>query len=341
MKLHLTFLKAYLKLVVFFYYKRVAVFGLENIPKNKPVLLLGNHQNALLDPLLIAVSIKGFAHYLTRAAVFKKSFVAQLLKTFQLIPIYRIRDGYKTLKNNEAIIAKTVAILNNNETVVMFPEGSHCLERRVRPLSKGFTRIVFQLLEENPESDLQLIPVGFNYESPTDCPDKVSILFGKPIAAKHFISENKNEATLKLKEQVSSALQKLTTHIPTENYEQTLKKIEDLQVDFTKPESINACITSDFENCKPKKKPNATFKKLLQYLLKLVLLLPYAFWKLFFQPKVSEAEFNSTFRFVIAAVAVPIYLLLLGTVLCVYCGFQTALLTVLAILVFCLLVVKG
>ena len=66
---------------MFFYFKRIDVFGFENIPKDKPVLFLGNHQNALLDPLLIAIKCGRFSFFLTRAGVFKKPLVSKLLKS--------------------------------------------------------------------------------------------------------------------------------------------------------------------------------------------------------------------------------------------------------------------
>ena len=51
------------------------------MPKNEPILFLGNHQNALLDPLLLAITSGRYTHFLTRAQVFKKTLVSKILKT--------------------------------------------------------------------------------------------------------------------------------------------------------------------------------------------------------------------------------------------------------------------
>ena len=64
--------RAYLKLGLFFYFKKMHVVGTKNIPKSKPVLFLSNHQNALLDALIIATKCGRFSYFLTRASVFKK-----------------------------------------------------------------------------------------------------------------------------------------------------------------------------------------------------------------------------------------------------------------------------
>ena len=38
---------------LFFTHKKIKVYGKENIPKKGPLLFIGNHQNALLDAILI------------------------------------------------------------------------------------------------------------------------------------------------------------------------------------------------------------------------------------------------------------------------------------------------
>ena len=340
-RFRLYILKSYLRLGLFFYFKSVKVTGLNNIPENKPVLLLSNHQNALLDALLIATSIKGYAHYLARAGVFKKTFVSKLLRSFQLIPVFRIRDGYSNLTNNNEIFDKASNLLNANETVTIFPEGSHNLARRVRPLSKGFTRIIFNVLDKNPDGDLQLVPIGVNFTNAKACPDSAAIYFGKPIAAKHYLKDDKHQAIVNLKEGIHNGIAKLTTHIPKENYDDTLSRLESLNVDFLNPKAVNSCITNDFKNCKSKPKSKLNWlQQGLKYLLILNLLLPYLVWKFVAQPKIKEIEFTSTFRFAIAVTLVPIYLLLVGVTLTVVFGFKVALTYVVGVLLLALVTIK-
>jgi len=132
-KLWLHSIKLYIQLGLFFYYKNIKVYNIENVPKNKPVLLLSNHQNALLDALLIAVKCGRFTYFLSRASIFKKSFISTILNSLQMLPVYRIRDGWNTISNNTAIFESCSELLNNNEAIVIFPEGNHNLNRTVRP----------------------------------------------------------------------------------------------------------------------------------------------------------------------------------------------------------------
>jgi len=326
---------------MFFYFRRIKLYNVENIPKKKPVLILANHQNALLDALLIATQNGRFSYFLTRAAVFNKPLISKVLNSLRMLPVYRIRDGWNKIGNNTAIFEKCISLLQNNEAVVIFPEGNHNLERRVRPFSKGFTRIVFGALEAYPDMDLQLIPVGINYKDPENCPDSTALYFGKPISARTFVSNNTNEAVKKLKETMYREIASLTTNIPQTAYNKTLDRLETLQVDYLNPKLVNACIANNFEDCDQNtKSKNKGFKRLLKGLLILNILPPYLIWKIKIQPKIKELEFMSTFRFAVAMTLVPVYLLIIVFVLMLIFSLKLALIYLLSVLLLTVLAVK-
>jgi 1-acyl-sn-glycerol-3-phosphate acyltransferase len=315
---------------MFFYFKRIDIHGVQNVPKDKAVLLLGNHQNALLDALLIATKCGRFSYFLTRAAVFKKPLVSKLLKSLQMLPVYRIRDGWNNLSNNNAIFETCTNVLSSNQAVVIFPEGSHNLARRVRPLSKGFTRIVFSTLEKHPDLDVQLVPVGLNFVNATRFPDSAAMYFGNPISAKNYVFDNRNESVVALKERVKSELSELTTNIPIDNYDASLSKLDALNVNYLKPKEVNSCIKSDFKNCESIQKSNKDIN----------IFFPYLIWKFLVKPKIEEPEFISTFRFAIALTLVPVYLCIVVVLLSLLVSLTVSLIYLLVVILIILLGVK-
>lgn len=326
---------------MFFYFRKIKTYNVNNIPKNKAVLLLSNHQNALLDALLIATKCGRFSYFLTRAAVFKKTFISKFLMSLQMLPVYRVRDGWSNISNNNAIFKTCTKLLNKNEVIVIFPEGSHNLKRTVRPLSKGFTRIVFDTLEQYPEIDLQLIPVGLNFINAQKFADSTAIFFGKPIIAKDFISKNKNKDVIQLKTKVKAEISKLTTHIPSDNYEDTLEKLDALQVDYLNPLTVNNCIANNFKNCEVNNKPKLkSIRLFFKNVLILNILLPYLIWKLIVQPKIDEVEFVSTFRFAIAITLVPFYLLIMALLVAFLISIKIAIIYFILVLIISLVAVK-
>lgn len=307
-------IKFWIKSSLHLYYRKININGLENVPKDKPVLFLPNHQNALLDPLLIAVDCNRKPYFLTRSDVFKSSMLNRLFNLVRMIPIYRIRDGRDSLKNNEAVFQRCSQLLNNDQSLLMFPEANHNLQRRVRPLSKGFTRILFKTLETNPTLDIRLVPVGLNYLSGQDFPDQVSIYYGKDIAVQDLLfDEDQRTSVERIKGAVSEALQKLTAHIPEKDYDEHIKILDSAGADYLDPVHINSFLKDpkNFEKkentIKAKKMPG----KLLAILFVLLNLPIILGWKLWLKPKVWEPEFTATLRFSLSLLAFPIYYLLL------------------------------
>lgn len=334
--------RAYISAGMFFYFRRIKVFGIENIPKNKPVLLLSNHQNALLDALLIATKSNRYSYFLTRAGVFQKPFVAKLLKSLQMLPVYRVRDGWGNLSNNNAIFETCSELLNKKECVVIFPEGNHNLMRRVRPLSKGFTRIVLNTFEKHPNIDLQLLPVGLNYQDAVKFPDSTAIYFGKTIEAKNYISGDKNNDVVSLKSKIQSEISQLTTNIPKDDYEVILGKLKLMETDFLNPKAVNACIDFNFKDCKIKKAKRNMF---LEYFSKLLLILifpiPYILWKFLIKPRIKEIEFLSTFRFAAVVTLAPVWLIIIFLAFGVTLSWSFASLCLIAIIIISIVAVKA
>ncbi|WP_241492416.1 lysophospholipid acyltransferase family protein [Lacinutrix himadriensis] len=340
--LWLHFVRTYIRLGLFCYYKSLKVYHVENIPKNKPVLFLSNHQNALIDPLLIATKSGRFCYFLTRASVFNKPIVDRLLRSLQMLPVYRIRDGWSNISNNNSIFSACTDILKQNKAVTIFPEGNHHLNRTVRPLSKGFTRIVFETLEKYPELDLQIIPVGVNYIKADRFVDSTAVFFGKPIAAKNYLLKDRIQAVIALKADMHQAISKLTTHIPSENYEENLTKLIENNVDFLNPEAVNNCISSNFETCQKQTKSKASFFKTgIKYILLANFVLPFMVWKTYVKPKIKEIEFVATFRFAVYITLFPIWFFIVVFALSIFLGWQIALIYAFVISVLALLYVKA
>ena len=299
------------------YYGKIKIAGLENVPKDKPVLFLPNHQSALLDVLLIATDCNRKPWFLTRSDVFKSKILISIFNFFQMIPIYRIRDGRESLKNNQAVFDRCSELLIAKEALLMFPEANHNLKRRVRPLSKGFTRILFNTLDKAPDTDIMIVPVGINYRSAENFPDKVALYFDTPIAVKEMYQpEDEKGSVDKIKEAVSNRLKNLTTHIEDEEtYDETIQKLDAQRVDYLNPKAVNTLLQNlPAEDKRIKKTRNILggIGKTLFTLLNLPMLL---LWRTFGKPKVWEPEFMGTLRFAFSLLTYPLYYILVFAVL--------------------------
>lgn len=289
------FVKALIKSSLFFYTKKIGVSGKNNIPKKGAVLFMVNHPNGLIDPLIVAVNNPRVQHFLVRAAVFKKPLVKKFLATLNLMPIYRIRDGVQKLGKNQEIFEKCFSIFNQGKALMIFPEGSHNRKRTIRPLSKGFTRIVFGALEQNPDLKIQIVPVGITYQNSSVYPSNITLNYGTPILANSYYDpEDQVSKTRELKEIITQQLQQLSVHIPDdENYNEVLNSLNKANVDFTRVRETNEMIKTG--NIVGRKR-STNLLAFLKPLIVLNTLIPWLLWK-YVDKKNDEIEFVDTFRF--------------------------------------------
>ena len=290
------FLRILVKISLKGYFNKIVIEGKENIPKNTPILLVANHQNALIDPLLLATHTGLKPSFLTRASVFKKSFVAKLLNFIHMLPVYRVRDGFSTIQQNQTTFDQTYEVLRGNGTVIIFAEGSHSLIRNLRPLSKGFTRIAFGLKEKYPEVTPVILPVALDYSAHKRSGSIARVTIGKVIpvdmpAAKSGL----------LTKSVQVALKNLVVEIPNENYDQQLENLIAHQVDVSSREDVELFLeTGQVPN------PVNEVSGLKNKLMKIFHFPLYWLW-LLKKPGVKDPVFSSTWKFLIGFALAPIY----------------------------------
>ncbi len=321
-KIWYAFFKLYIQTGLFFYTKKIKIVGKENIPKKGAILFAVNHPNGLLDPLLVTTNTPRITHYLVRAAIFKKPVVKKFLGTLNLMPIYRIRDGVKELSKNTEVFNDCYDILNKQRALMIFPEGSHDRRRTIRPISKGFTRILFGAFNKYPNLKIHVIPVGVTYQNSSQFPCKVAIHYGSPILANELYNPKEvNKSVNAIKEAVSNQLKKISVHIPLdENYNAVLQNLNNHNIDFTNVAATNQMIQSG------KVKVHASgynYGKIFKVPFILNSIFPWIFWKIF-SKKVDETEFIDTFRFGIGICVFPVSYLLQSIIVSHFYGITIA-----------------
>ncbi len=219
-------LQRYAKLCCRFYYRKIVINDLKSIPANQPVILAPNHQNALMDALAMVCGSEYQVVFLARADIFKGRFLIRVLTFMNIMPIYRIRDGYENVKRNDEVFVKTNQVMRNRYNPLgIFPEGNHGDRRRLRGLVKGLFRIAFMAQEEYGEKQgIVIIPLGINYGHYQNFRSTLLINYGKPIEVAEYFSvyaENPVLAISHLKERYAAEVSKLMIDIQTEEYYQT------------------------------------------------------------------------------------------------------------------------
>ncbi len=172
----------YVKFFFFHYYGKVEVRGRKNIPRKAPVIFAPNHQNALMDALIVLFSAPGDMVFLARADIFRKPVMAYLMNSLKILPVFRQRDGASELGKNEDIFDISVDVLKNKHYLCVMPEGNHGHLRKLRTLVKGIFRIAFKAQEESGrEPFVKIVPVGIDLGDYVKQNSTLFINYGEPI----------------------------------------------------------------------------------------------------------------------------------------------------------------
>jgi len=202
------------------FYRKVIVLGRENINPDHPVIFAPNHQNALMDALAVLFTNNGQNVFLARADIFKRKSIAAILYFLKILPVYRIRDGFSSVKGNDEIFIKTIDVLKNKNGLVILPEGDHAGFRRLRQLKKGICRVAFQSDEATGFSlKIKIIPVGLEFSNYSRFRQVLTVAYGKPIEVSDYYESykvNPERALNELRSRLSDEMKGNMIHIESE-----------------------------------------------------------------------------------------------------------------------------
>ncbi|HOX78844.1 MAG TPA: 1-acyl-sn-glycerol-3-phosphate acyltransferase [Bacteroidales bacterium] len=205
------------------YYRKFSVVNRERIPHNGPVIFAANHQNALMDALAVIFSTRRQVVFLARADIFRKKYMARILYFLKILPVYRIRDGFHAVDQNNEVFPEIIGVLKRNRPAGLFPEGNHLGEKRLRPLKKGAARLALQAEEANDFTlGVTIVPVGLDYSNYYNAGSDLLVVFGNPIPALAYREEylrNPAQAVSHMTTDLATELRKVMLDIRSEeNY---------------------------------------------------------------------------------------------------------------------------
>lgn len=204
------------------YYSKIQVVGYENVPpEGYPILVIANHQNAVMDPLGMLYFYKDRRQpvFIARGDVFKVSnVVARVLRFMKILPTFRSRDGGREdIKSNLETFDLAARILNEGGTLTMFPEAGHQQGRYFSTFKKGFPRIAFAAAEMSGfQLDFKILPIFIYYTDPFNFRAQQLMVVGEPFHISEFYDlykEEPNKAYLAMNEKARETVRSMGVDI--------------------------------------------------------------------------------------------------------------------------------
>lgn len=184
-----------------------------------PVVVVANHPNALLDPLVLFRTAGRATRPLAKAPLFEQAFVGTFLKGLGGLPVYRHRDFPGETHRNEATFDAAVDALRRGEAIQIYPEGQSHSGPSLTPLKTGAARIAF-LAEERADwrLGLRIVPVGLTYERKHLFRGRAVATVGEPVTLASYRSlhdDDPQEAVRALTAELTDRLTAVTLNTET------------------------------------------------------------------------------------------------------------------------------
>jgi 1-acyl-sn-glycerol-3-phosphate acyltransferase len=184
-----------------------------------PALIVANHPNALMDPLIVMRAAERPVRPLAKAPLFSHPLIGPVLKGLGGLPVYRKRDNPALTHLNDGTFDAAIAALRAGTAVQIFPEGTSHSEPSLAPLRTGAARIA---LEAEARSGwtfgLRVVPVGLTYARKTLFRSRALAAVGEPFQVMEYrelYAQDPVEAVRSLTERIAHALESVTLNLST------------------------------------------------------------------------------------------------------------------------------
>lgn len=158
-------------------FRRIEVADLHRLPTDRPVLLVANHFNGFIDPVVIASSLRKTPRFVAKATLTSAPLVGWLLRRAGVVFVHRLADGAGS--NDDAFVECHRALVAG-DIVAIFPEGTTHDRPQLDPIKTGAARIALGARAAGAR-DLVIVPVGLTFPDKVALRSSALVQVGRPI----------------------------------------------------------------------------------------------------------------------------------------------------------------
>lgn len=188
------------------YFRKVEVIGRSNLPRTGPVILAPTHRSrwdAMMIPYAAGHDITGHHPRFMVSADEVRGLQGWFIRRLGGFPIDPKRPAIASLRHG-------VDLLQDGETLVIFPEGNIFRDAPVQRLKPGLARLALQAESSRPKLGIQIVPIHIHYSDPSvpwRC--KVKVCIGQPIQVSAYNAKTPKQSAQLLTADLKQAIEAL------------------------------------------------------------------------------------------------------------------------------------
>jgi 1-acyl-sn-glycerol-3-phosphate acyltransferase len=204
------------------FYRDIRVVGQDRIPVDGPLLVAVNHQNALVDSLIVGWVIPRRIAMTAKATLADNPAIAFLFRMLNVVPLRRVSDEVKKSGStgvdrtrNAGAFHEILGLLATGGAVLIFPEGKSHNESGLEPLKSGMARLALQARDEWKVRGVQILPLGLVFEEKGAPGTVVGARVGTPILLDDWAGRDPAALTMEITVRLRAVSE--TAGLPAEN----------------------------------------------------------------------------------------------------------------------------
>jgi 1-acyl-sn-glycerol-3-phosphate acyltransferase len=170
------------------FYRDIRVKGADKIPTDRPLLIAVNHQNALVDSLIVGWVVPRRITMTAKATLTKNPLIALLFRVLGVVRLRRVTDEARDSgeapvdrSRNAGAFGEILNVLDHHGSVLIFPEGKSHNELGLEPLKTGLARLALQARDGWSIRGVTVLPLGLVFEDKGSPGTIVGAHVGEPI----------------------------------------------------------------------------------------------------------------------------------------------------------------
>jgi len=153
------------------FYRDIRVTGRNRIPVSAPLLIAVNHQNALVDSLIVGWVVPRRIVMTAKATLLSNPLIALVFRVLGVVPLRRVSDEARESNGpqvdrsrNTGAFEEILNLLGKSRAVLIFPEGKSHNEVGLEPLKTGLARLALQARDKRSIKGVTILPLGLVFE---------------------------------------------------------------------------------------------------------------------------------------------------------------------------------
>ncbi|ELS03216.1 1-acyl-sn-glycerol-3-phosphate acyltransferase [Xenococcus sp. PCC 7305] len=189
------------------FFGEIKITGQENIPPSNPVIVAPTHRSrwdAFIIPYTVGRLVSGRDLRFMVSANEAKGLQGWFVRRMGCFPV--------DIQHPKAgSIIHSVELLQDNDMVVIFPEGGIFRDDKVHKLKRGAAFIALEFQLQQPHKQVEILPITIRYSQPyPSWQTNIAVDIGMPLRVSDYLKDSLRKSSQKLTQSLQAKLQEMS-----------------------------------------------------------------------------------------------------------------------------------